>query len=523
MLISEYFSIAKFGMLRLRSTAYVRTGFFRSDPPPGTSSSPYYFIDPEDPLFAVSNEYRYTDDPTMRSPVLERSNVGMGMLLVNSEKSSLKFTNAFYRKLRDLEVNTLKRFTAVTMNDKKHHVGPLPLRELLLLAEGLNTVQSENYLNKVLKNQADLSLVIADYFKPLVTLFDAQDSGVALASLSNTSACYKDSKFSFEFVKYGFVPSGGLSFSLAKTQWHIGEFLALTSRSISGTNILYSGLSKRWISPEAFPFMEVASEHKLDVSEKDANALLSEHFLEPPKDWVLRPYIEIINEVFAHEHVEDMLRDLKRFSQSSDSKIAAFATECYDRMSSVSRVSLSLTNRLIKNARRHIGRTYSGIVEEQGEVTASYIQSRPRLYQEHIQRPALILSLCDEIRVATRMVREPSLKIDLYNYISGNTLERTESRLGKDEIDEFLSPLECEHEYSYSERSDFPLSANPKLRKFHPDFNPKTGLDHDPVFMANEVERWSDGFLNDERDFIRSVVTGMPVEEIRKNTCLRWE
>lgn len=509
-------------MFRQRQIALVRTGFFRSDPVPGTSTSPYFFIDPEDPLFATSNEFRYTDDPTMRNPVLERSNVGMGMLLVNSQQSSLIFINSLYRKLRDLEVNTLKRFTAVTDSDKKLSVGPLPLRELLLLSECRNTVNSTEYLNRILRNQADLSLNIADYFKPLITLFNAKDSGVALASLSNTSACYKDSRMTFEFVKYGFVPTGGLSYALARTQWHIGEFLALTSRSISGTNILYSGLAKRWISPEAFPLMEVASEHKLEVSEKDANALLSEHFLPPPKDWVLKPFIEVINEAFSHDYVDDIFRDLMRFSESSDPKISAFAKECLERMKPASRMSLCLTNKLIKNARRKNGSAYSAVADEHGDESVNFIQSRPRLYQEHIQKPALIESLRDEVRVATRIITEPCLRIDLFNYITGETLGRSERLFGKDEMDAFFAPLDNGSEYFYSERSDFPLSAHPKLRKFHPDFNAKTGLDHDPVFMANEVKRWSNDYLRDERDNIRSEVTGMSVNEVRTNTSLRW-
>jgi hypothetical protein len=69
-------------------------------------------------------------------------------------------------------------------------------------------------------------------------------------------------------------------------------------------------------------------------------------------------------------------------------------------------------------------------------------------------------------------------------------------------------------DYAYHERSDFTLSAHPKLRKFHPDFNPKTGLDHDPVYMQKQVERWADIYLEKDRRILRSLVSGVPVNEL---------
>lgn len=510
-----------------RSKSLVRTGFFRSDPAPGTSTSPYFFIDPEYPLFATSNEFRYTDDPTMRKPVLERSNVGMGMLLTNSDQADLPFTNLLYRKLRDLEVNTLKRFTAVTCSDEKSPVGASSVREIILLNEAVRTGHRDialEYLAKSFHNQADLALVVADYFKPLVTLFDGQDNGVALASLANTSACYTNSKMEFEFTKYGFVPSGGLAFTLAKTPWFVGELLALTGRRITGSNILYSGLAKRWISPEAFPFMEVTSEHKLETSERDAHALISEHFLTPPKDWVLKPYIPMINDVFSNENVGDMVKQLQRVVQGNDSKLSAFAKECLERMEAMPPLPLHLTNRLIKSARSRVTNVTNDIVAEQGQETANFIQTKPRLAQEHIYRPAMIASLKDEVRVAANLMGNADLSNSIHAYLTstGWKSERALTEIASDEIDSHFEPLRSDLEYSYAERTDFPLSAHPKLRKFHPEFNPRTGLDHDPLFMQRELLRWSPEYLREERDAIRSAVTGLSVEQIRHSRNLKW-
>ena len=506
-----------------RSRTLVRTGFFRSDPAP--PASPYYFIDPADPLFSVSNEFRYTDDPTMRNPVLERSNVGMGMLLTNSNVSNLGFTNMLYRKLRDLEVNTLKKFTAVTMSDKQSSVGPIGLRQLLLLSEAHrlgNQDLASRVLVESLRNQADLALVVADYFKPIVTLLNAKDSGIGLAALGNTSGCFKNSNMQFDLVNYGFVPIGGLSFALARTPWSIGEFLALTSRTIRGQDIIYCGLAKKWISPEAFGFMEVTSEHKLDVSERDANALLEEHYLSPPSDWSLKPFISTINEAFGSDHFEDVIRSLQRVSASaSDPKLAAFASECLARMEAADPLSLRLTFKLIKRARRHIASIKEELLLEQGEETAARIQKRPRLMQEHVMKPALIQTLRDELRVASRLVPMDEFRKRVHAHIVGTEVRSSGLKSVSISIDDFFSPIV--NDYAYAERTDFPLSAHPKLRKFHPDFNPKTGLDHDPQFMAREVHRWSDTYLKEEIEELRCSVTGMSRDQLRANTDLRWD
>ena len=522
-----------FGPLR-RSRTLVRTGFFRSDPPP--PSKPYYFIDPEDPLFSVADEFRYTDDPTMKNPVLERSNVGMGMVLTNSDVSTTRFTNMLYRKLRDLEVNTLKRFTAVTASDKKLPIGPMGLRHLLLLAEACRNEDdgirelAKNHFLESLRNQADLSLVVADYFKPLVTLLNGADSGIAISSLANNSACYKDSVIEFNLTRYGMVPTGGLSFALAKTPWNIGEFLALTSRRITGQNILFSGLAKRWISPEAFPFMEVTSEHKLEVSERDGKALLSEHFLVPPNDWSLRPFVSVINESFGQDHFEDIVRSLRRISgsQSSDPKISSFAKECLERMSESDPLALRLTHALIRRARNHIRHANEAVAEEIGADTVSFMERKhPGLFQEQVLRPAMIKTLQDELRVAYRILDTDRFRDRLHNYIVGDSKKSQEEwdrfTISTSKLDEYFQPLPTELEYRYSERSDFPLSAHPKLRKFHPDFNPKTGLDHDPQFMAREVVRWSDDYMQSELEDIRSAVSGLSISEIRNNSTIRWD
>jgi enoyl-CoA hydratase/carnithine racemase len=506
----------------------VRTGFFRSDLPPEVArlaKDPYFFLDPETPLFATADSFRYTDDPTMRNPVLERSNVGMGMLLSNSKWCDMKYTNSMYKRLRDLEVNSLKRFTAVTDSDKRQVLGGLNPREILLIAEAIHMGEEEiakSYWSNSLRNQADLAIVFADYLKPLVVqIGNTKNSAVALASLNPRSSAYSHSTMEFDLCKSGTLPSGGLSFSLARTQFAIGEFLALTHRKISGPSLLYSGLVSKWISPEAFGFMEVTSEHKLAMSEKDANALLSEHYLQPPAQWAMSRFVPLIDEVFRLEKISDMQMCLEDVVKRRDETNASFAKECLERMAKSCPVSLELTNRLIKRARAGIANRVVSLKSELGEDTATLIQRRAPHAQEHIFMPALIESLNDEILANMMLIeRNTGLRSRLHTHLVGGEAISSEFNLSEPEIDNIFARPPA---FQYYARSEFPLSAHPKLRKFHPDFNPETGMDHDPIFMANEVARWAPDYMNTELNQMRSAVTGLSVEEIKNRHDLVWE
>jgi len=143
-------------------------------------------------------------------------------------------------------------------------------------------------------------------------------------------------------------------------------------------------------------------------------------------------------------------------------------------------------------------------------------------------KPAMIKSLTEEARVARELLTstriDPDLSKRLFEKIVNGKSYSVDTPWTTKEVDrvsavvaELLAqPDDSFQEYRYHERSDFTLSAHPKLRKFHPEFNPKTGLDHDPVFMQREVERWSDEYLESDQAVLRSAVSGIPIDELKK-------
>ncbi|PHJ15276.1 enoyl- hydratase isomerase family protein, partial [Cystoisospora suis] len=73
-----------------------------------------------------------------------------------------------------------------------------------------------------------------------------------------------------------------MSFVLSNLRGSLGVFLALTGHPLSSSDLVWSGLCRRWISPEALPLLELTAEKQLEVSERDAAVMLEEHYLQPP-------------------------------------------------------------------------------------------------------------------------------------------------------------------------------------------------------------------------------------------------
>ncbi|KAL8455602.1 hypothetical protein Emag_000597 [Eimeria magna] len=203
---------------------YVRAGFFRSDPD---------FIDPEDVLFAEpTEEWSHANGGgALTEAVLERSNVGMGMCILNSV------------------IPELIAFDAV---------------DLLAFAEATQKCRGRTVPASALwyfHNACELHSVVHSYSKPLLVLLNGP---------------------------IGFTPTLGLSFALGRLRGSLGAFLALTGHELKGQDLIWSGLCKYWVSPEALHFMELTAEledvlHALDASASGRSSPARNSSSIPPK------------------------------------------------------------------------------------------------------------------------------------------------------------------------------------------------------------------------------------------------
>ncbi|KAF4685408.1 hypothetical protein FOZ60_006578 [Perkinsus olseni] len=552
--------------LHQQQTRFVRTGFFRSDEKYNDDKrNPYQFIDPQSVLFAdhVDAEWRYADDPTLRAPVLERNNVGMGMIVANADNISFPMVNSLYRRLRNLEVNTTKRLVCLTSSHRDKFAGDLHLQDLLLLAQA-SQLRNEipRYALEFFKNMFDLNLMIAEYHKPLVTLFNGEvlNAAASWCGLSiEYSGAYHHSVVQFDQTRYGFFPVAGQSFLLARLPFCIGNYLALTGEAVAGKDIVYCGLAKNWISPDAFRLLELTSEKQLEVSESDGRALISEHFLHLPEGWSLAPFVGLIQKCFSQPHLFDVIESLvtHRDDPSLPEDVRDFAAKTIDSIGRGSPLASHVTHQLINRARKHIERATNAVNYQFGATgmygnaeKAAQVEKAladPDLYQRYVIRPAMIEIMQEEWRVLLRFLMRPELVRGLYfRQMLNQHAAAKKIANGPPNFQEASEDLEIpdwfEHEdvlavrdsawtamffklhdtrseyFAPAERSDLPLSAHPLLRVYHPDYDPKTGLDHDPRMMAREVERWADDYLEDERYELMSEVTGIPVAQLKS----RW-
>eukprot|EP00392_Amoebophrya_sp_AT5.2_P000538 g539.t1 len=394
-------------------------------------------VDPRDALFASRREQRYFDDPAMTKPVLERSNTGMGYLVLNHDSTAnyatsvgstsssassswssssssssknavdghglysvtdgptsttpsagldLPGTNLLIRKLRDLEVNSTKRFVVLTHNmddtfearERRKALGEDPEagfvldgiserdylllmaaekkvyvdvgdscnrepgrswstsrspggsatsgaasptsssalarrraarmqslmgavereREVLSVApapgigghvEGLRA-STTRVFDAFLQHFQELALLLADYRKPVLTLFPGhvRQEAVALLGFSEMSAaCASTKVFLPDMRKRGIL--GGTSLLLSQNP--IARFCALSRVPLAGADVVYGGIAQHYVSPDALEFLQLSAEKiSFSVTEKDGRTLLKEHFLglPDPSPWFLR-------------------------------------------------------------------------------------------------------------------------------------------------------------------------------------------------------------------------------------------
>ncbi|CDJ41481.1 3-hydroxyisobutyryl-CoA hydrolase, mitochondrial, related [Eimeria tenella] len=287
---------------------FVRTGFFRSD---------FDFTDPDKVLFAEpADEWRHSDGAgALTEAVLERCNVGMGLCILNREHLDSETVFGLYRRLRDLEVNSLKKFCCLTSRRRSTFSSGLSHSHILAFAETTQTSR-KGVLPAcalwLLQNAFELHAVVQSYSKPLVCLLNgrSEGDGAAICLLANRSAAYKHSSFVCDTTSMGFIPTLGLSFALGRLRGSLGAFLALTGHELRAQDLVWSGLCRYWVSPEALHFLEVTAEKQLEISEQDGKALLEEHFLDPPGDYSLDLWEEIIDDHFHHSTLEDVLHAL---------------------------------------------------------------------------------------------------------------------------------------------------------------------------------------------------------------------
>jgi len=352
-----------------------------------------------------------------------------------------------------------------------------------------------DFSRALLWNYQELAHLIYDYRKPLLCQISgaARAEGAAMGCLANFSGAHEDSEVRFDAARYGLTPMGGATLAIARANKEfagLGTFLALTGAPLRGADIVYARLAEHWLAPEALPFLELTSEKQLEVSEADAWELLHEHSLPLPegfhdgadrlaaygeeRDLALNPErIALVQTIFAGPRSVTSICSQLRTEAGGGHDLAVFAKACLQRIESSSQWALGCTLHLInaEGKRRDDG------------------------------RPDCLPSLKRELAVLELTLGREDPLHGCRALCLGAGFDAMGSR-GEAFIEDDRNIVEDAAEagnFFVMERSDISLSAHPRLRRYHPDYDPATTLDHDPAWMAQEVDRWDPGFYAEER------------------------
>ncbi|VWU52219.1 enoyl-CoA hydratase-related protein, putative [Hepatocystis sp. ex Piliocolobus tephrosceles] len=483
------------------------------------------YLDPIDIHNEELNKTNHLNCVRLDENVYTRNNVGMSTIIINNKYMNIKLINKLYKELRDSEVNYTKRFTYVTSLYNQFFNYSYNLYDLLKLLEIYQKTKHKKYADmfkKILVNINDLAYLLFTYKKPLICYCNGKIKGSAgfLSFLANNSAAFLHSSYAYNNLKYSFLPYGGISYILANLRGSLGFYLALTGYKIKSSDLIWCGLTKRWLSEDSLEVMEITSESQLEVSEQDAVILLHEHFLNVPEIYTLKEYEEIIHDHFKHNNLLYILKKLQSSSKSDNTKIQKWAEDTYNKICSLPPLATHITFEILNIIRNYklellkkaqiskhlwkelIKNSYKLVSTTKEEISMTELKNT--IDQElfikalNIETNALLnfISCPDILNGITSYLVKDTEHTFSCSYINNNIFD-----IKKDIIHYFLF-YKNNYEYTIYDRPDISFSSLSVLEKFNQHYNSEHQTSYDKVFFSKQRERWDDNYLKDDLEEI---------------------
>ncbi|CRG99031.1 enoyl-CoA hydratase-related protein, putative [Plasmodium relictum] len=490
---------------------YVRTSIFKDDD---------IYLDPLEIHNEELNKTNYLNIARMDDYVHNRNNVGMNTIIINNKYMNIKLVNKLYKELRDSEVNYTKRFVFLTSlynNIFNYGYNLYDLLKILELYQKTKDTKYSKLFRRILENINDLSYLIFSYKKPLISYCNGKTKGSAgfLLFLANNSSSYVHSFYSYNNLKYSFLPYGGISYILANLRGSLGIYLALTGHEMKSSDLIWCGLTKRWLSEDCLELMEITSESQLEVSEQDAHILLEEHFLKAPEIYTLKDYEEIIHEHFKHDNLIYILKKLDKSRKNGDKKVKKWAEDTYEKICSLPPLATHITFEILnilrnykvqllkkcqvnKNLWKEIIKNSYKIPKTREEVSMNELKYTidKELFIKSINLETNTFSnfiSCPDVLngITSYLVKDTSYSFDC-NYLNNNIFE-----IKKDIIHYFIY-YKNNYEFPIYERPDISFSSLSVLEKFNQHYNNQNKTAYDKLFFSNQNKRWDDDYLKDD-------------------------
>jgi enoyl-CoA hydratase len=185
------------------------------------------------------------------------------------------------------------------------------------------------------------------YQKPYVAFMDGivMGGGVGLACHSSHRVVTDKTKIAMPEVSLGFFPDVGGTWLLSRTPGELGTYMALTGQTANGADAIAAGLADVLVPAQSLPELRAAlTAASAGATHADVRAII-ERFSVATPGGPIAAYHAVINRVFAHDTVEEIVAALKR--EQSEFSEATLKT-----IGEKSPRGLKVTLRLLRQARR---------------------------------------------------------------------------------------------------------------------------------------------------------------------------
>ncbi|SBT70170.1 enoyl-CoA hydratase-related protein, putative [Plasmodium malariae] len=497
----------------------LRTSIFKDDE---------IYLDPLEVHNEALKKTNYLNCGNMDECVYNRNNVGMHTVIINSNYMNIKLINKLYKELRNSEVNYTKRFLFLTSlyNDVFNYSYNLyDLLKIIEIFQRTKHIKYSDIIKNILQNVNDLAYLLFSYKKPLISYCNGKTKGSAgfLSFLSNNSSAYFHSSYSYNNLKYSFLPYGGISYVLANLRGSLGFYLALTGQEIKSADLIWCGLSKRWISEDTLELMEITSESQLEVSEQDANILLEEYFLKIPQTYSLKNYEHIIHDHFKYNNLLYILKKLDDTSRkSTNDKVKMWAQETYQRICSLPPLATHVTFEILNILRNYkvdllkkaqiTKNLWTAMIKNTYKITpTTKEQVSMNELKYTIDKELFIKALNIETNTILNFISCPDVLNGITSYLvkqsnhsfTSNYLNNNIFEIKKDIVHYFIF-YKNNYEYTEYDRPDISFSSLAVLDKYNQHYSAQHKTTYDRLFFSKQRERWNDDYLKDDLDKIDS-------------------
>ncbi|KAK7483606.1 hypothetical protein BaRGS_00025159, partial [Batillaria attramentaria] len=167
------------------------------------------------------------------------------------------------------------------------------------------------------KEEYMLNYKIGTYKKPYIAVIDGilMGAGVGLSVIGKFRVATERTLFAMPETAVGLFPDVGGGHFLPWLEGKLGTYLALTGFRFKGRAVFQAGVATHFVQSEQLPALEQALMDLPEVSDlhvaKVLDAFHEQNTIDKDKQFVLKPHIQQINQVFSARSMEEIYSRLK--------------------------------------------------------------------------------------------------------------------------------------------------------------------------------------------------------------------